>query len=235
MKMMKKTLLATALLASLGSVAQAEWTPSANVALTTDYVWRGVSQSDEDPAIQGGFDIGHSSGFAAGVWASNVDFDDASEDDADLELDIYASFSSEVNDKFGWDVGVIDYVYPGTSDSLDWVEVWAGVHWGPISGSINYSNDVFNSDETGIYYTVSAEHSLDMGIGFHGSVGYYDFDSKVTGQGNPNSYLDWSLGANYEYAGFGFDLTYFDTDSDGEDLFDDWADSRVVFSISKEM
>ena len=64
---------------------------SANVALTSDYVWRGVSQTLEDPAIQGGFDYAHDSGFAAGVWASNVDFyetGDIDDDGADMELDL---------------------------------------------------------------------------------------------------------------------------------------------------
>ena len=60
-------------LASLTTAASAEF--SGNVALTTDYVWRGVSQTDEGPAVQGGFDYEHESGFSAGVWGSNVDFD----------------------------------------------------------------------------------------------------------------------------------------------------------------
>jgi len=73
---------------------------SANVALTTDYRFRGLSQTNEDPAIQGGFDYGYSGdalpvSFYAGVWASSLDFDVADPDDADLEIDFYGGFTGE--------------------------------------------------------------------------------------------------------------------------------------------
>ena len=73
---MKQTILtslaAAGLLAATGAAADI----TGNVGLTTDYVFRGISQTDEKPAIQGGLDYAHSSGAYAGVWASNVDFND---------------------------------------------------------------------------------------------------------------------------------------------------------------
>ncbi|MCW8930992.1 MAG: TorF family putative porin, partial [Gammaproteobacteria bacterium] len=86
---------------------------SANVALTTDYYFRGISQTDNDGALQGGFDWAHDSGAYAGVWASNVSFGDTH-----LEFDTYAGFSNEVGD-FGYDVGVIKYNYNDTSSHDD--------------------------------------------------------------------------------------------------------------------
>jgi uncharacterized protein (TIGR02001 family) len=230
--MMKKTLLATALLATTSTAALAEWSVSANVAATSDYVWRYTSQTLEDPAFQGGFDIAHESGFYAGVWGSNVDFNEGEVDDADLEADIYLGISGELAGGLGWDVGAIRYMYPGVTENFDWNEFYVGASYGPVSGSFNYSNDVFGSGETGIFYTVGAEHGFEGGITVHGDIGLYDFDDSL---GDPDSYVGWSLGVSGEFASLGLDLSYFDTDSDGEDLFGDIADSRVVFTVSKEM
>ena len=109
--MIKKTLIAATMLAST-SVAQAEI--SANVALATDYVFRGVSQTDNQFAIQGGFDWAHDSGFYLGTWASNVDsnfFGGAT--DPQIELDLYGGFANEFGNGFGYDLGYLRYQYPG--------------------------------------------------------------------------------------------------------------------------
>lgn len=222
-----------AVLAGVAGSAQAEL--SGNVALTTDYVWRGVSQSDSDPAVQGGFDFAHDSGFYAGVWGSNVDFDDPSEDDADMEFDAYLGFAGELGGGFGYDVSVIRYIYPGTTDDLDWNEFGASVSYGIFSVGVAYSNDVFGSDEDGIYYYGAVAWEFTPGFTLGASVGQYDFDEAVNGPGNPDSYMDYKIGVATEYAGFGFDLSYTDTDSDGEDLYGDWADGRVVFTVSKAL
>ena len=88
---------------------------SANVALTTDYRFRGVSFSDEDIAIQGGFDLAHESGFYVGTWASSL------EDSAlygNSEVDIYAGWSGEVSPGFSIDAGVLYYIYPNGDDTV---------------------------------------------------------------------------------------------------------------------
>ena len=117
--MLKKTLLsaaAVAVFAGGASVASAEesYSISGNVALTSDYRFRGISQSDEDIAIQGGFDFEHESGFYVGTWGSSVDFDTNGPCcDGSLELDIYAGFGGAFNEDWGYDVGVLAYLYPG--------------------------------------------------------------------------------------------------------------------------
>src|SRR5690554_1963715 len=89
-------------------VASAETSVSGNVALTSNYVWRGVQQSSGNPAIQGGFDL-ESDMFYAGVWGSSVEFDGAV---ASSELDLYAGFTPSLG-PLSLDLGVISYFYPG--------------------------------------------------------------------------------------------------------------------------
>jgi uncharacterized protein (TIGR02001 family) len=104
--------IATANTAAYAEEAASDWTWSANVALTSDYYVRGLSQNWHRPALQGGFDVEHSSGFYAGVWGSNVSpntFPDAS-----LEVDLYAGYGGEFGDSgIGYSVGLIGYTYPG--------------------------------------------------------------------------------------------------------------------------
>ena len=96
--MMKKILIAAAMV-TVTVPALAEI--SGNVALTTDYRFRGISQTDRNPAVQGGFDWSHDSGFYLGTWGSNVDFAGS------LELDYYGGYANNINDNLAYDVGVI--------------------------------------------------------------------------------------------------------------------------------
>lgn len=105
--------LALAATSTFGATANAEgaWGPfTANIGLTTDYRFRGQSQSQKDPAISGGIDYASESGFFAGVWASNVDFNDAA--DTYMELDIYAGLTKALDDKTTGSLKVIYYAYP---------------------------------------------------------------------------------------------------------------------------
>lgn len=240
MKNMTKVLLATAL-ASSTSMAAAEFTFSGNVALTTDYQFRGISQTDEDPALQGGFDVEHSSGFYAGVWGSNVDFEIQTVDDAQLELDVYAGFAGSITDKLGFDVGVLDYNYPGADGSLDYdfTEVYGSLSYdfGPaaVTVGVNYSNDYFagSGDSTWTYLGLDVPLPNDFALA--ATYGDMSIDENAT-FGTPD-YNAWTLGISKEYAGFGFDLTYSDTDLSQTECFggSDWCDDRVIFTISKSL
>ena len=204
---------------------------SASVALSSDYVWRGVSQTDEEAAISGSFDYGHSSGLYAGTWASNIDFDS----DASVEIDIYAGFASEFGDSgIGYDIGALRYMYPSEGD-INWNEYYANLSYSYFSAGVNYSDDFGGSDEDGIYYTLGFDYDLPYDVAFSAGYGYYDFDTKVNGRGNPDSYSDYRIGVSKDFFGFGFDVTYYDTNSDGEKLYDDLAEDRIVFTISKSM
>jgi len=224
-----------------------DFTFSANVALTTDYVWRYASQSDDKGAIQGGFDVSHSTGLYAGTWASNVDFNNGGDKNASgdpsMELDLYGGFAHEFDMGLGIDVGLIYYQYPGAS--LDWVEYYGGLSytaWGVgLSGSVNYSNDVFNSNENAYYYTAAAEYTFDtkFPITIGGDIGYYDLDDFADANGaNKDHYTGYRVGANVDVKGFVFDLSYYDTtdSNDAEEALaidgTNWADSRVVLTLS---
>jgi len=205
---------------------------SASVALSTDYVWRGYSQTDEEAAISGSFDYAHSSGIYVGTWASNVDFDS----DTSIEIDLYGGFASEFGDSgVGYDVGVLRYMYPSEGD-LNWNEYYGSLSYSFFSVGIAYSDEVYGNDkDDGIYYSASFDYDLPYDVAFSAGVGYYDYDFDDSTI-DPDNATDYRIGVSKELAGFGFDLTYYDTDSDGEDLYGkDLAEGRVVFTISKSM
>lgn len=203
---------------------------SANVALTTNYVFRGVTQTDDGPAIQGGFDYANGI-FYAGTWASSVDFGD----DTTMELDLYAGISPEVNN-VTFDFGVIYYAYPDSPDlatgSQDFVEVYAGASApvGPveIGGSIAYSPDFYGEIGDAIYYQLTARVDLSEqtgidGFGIDGGYGFSRFDNDMLG----DDYDDWNVGATASAFGLDFDLRYHDTSglAGGEEA--------VVFTVSR--
>ncbi len=147
---------------------------SANVGVASDYLWRGVSQTDGKPSIFGGLDYASDVGIYVGTWLSNIDFGD----DATYELDLYAGYGGEVGD-FSYDLGYVYYAYPN-GDSLDFGEVYAGIGWSWFGLSLAYTTNE-ESDETyfdkGFYIEATADwaltDTLSLGIG----VGNYSFDS----------------------------------------------------------
>lgn len=116
---MKKTILTCATAGILmATPVMAEVT--AGAALTSNYIWRGFSQTQDDAALSGSVDYSDESGLYAGIWASKVDFADA-----DVEVDVYVGMSGDINDDFSWDVGLLSYNYPGAKGRFD--EVYAGI------------------------------------------------------------------------------------------------------------
>ena len=184
---------------------------SANVAITSDYVWRGVSQTDSNPAIQGGFDLEHESGFSLGTWGSNV------AGSANAEFDIYGAYAMDL-EGINFSVGFIVYTYSDDS-SLDFEEGNIGASYGPFSAMISHD---FDNDNT--YIEAAYDYEITDSILLSAHMGEYSFD-------NDGDYTDWSISASTEYNGFGFSLAYIDTDISNFDA----ADSRIAFSISKSL
>jgi len=108
---------------------------SANVAFSSDYVWRGMTQSD-GPAIQGGFDFEDESGFYAGIWGSNVNFNDG----AGSELDYYAGYGLSIGE-VGVDIGYIAFDYPENQTGLDFEEIYLGLTFGDFGLSLASGQD----------------------------------------------------------------------------------------------
>jgi len=206
---------------------------SASVAMTSDYVWRGYSNSNDLPAIQGSFDYGHASGFYAGTWGSNVDFGDAT-----VEIDIYAGYANEIGDTgISYDVSALRYIYPGAGES-SWNEYTLAFGYSYFSASAAFTSDIYGSDEKATYYSVGFDYDLPMGIALSAGYGLYDFDDAdaTFSEGAPNSSTDYRIGLSTELVGFGWDLTYTDSDSDGEELNGhDLADNRLIFTVSKSL
>lgn len=237
---MKKIYVVAALSAILLSPfsAQAEengdFDLSANVGFVSEYSFRGIAQSNENPAVQGGFDVAHDSGFYGGVWGSNVNFNDG--DEAQLEVDIYGGYSGNFKG-LNYDVGLIYYAYPGADSSLNYDFVEGSVAVGydfdmfSASASVNYSPEYFGDSGDALYYAAAVDTPLSADFTLSGHIGYQEIDDN-TAFGVPD-YMDWSVGLGYNLADFDLSLQYIDTDLDEPSECSDGCDSRVIFGISR--
>jgi len=201
-----------------------------NVALTNDYVFRGYTQTQEDVAIQGGFDWDSGFGVYVGTWASNFQFGFPGE--GSTELDVYGGYKGAIGD-FTYDIGAIGYLYPGTIKALDY-EWWeasakAGYDFGvaAVSGSISYTPDYFGGLDKSWYYAgkLSAPIGLD-GLTIDGTIGRQDLT------GGLDDVTDYSVGITYAMKWFTTDLRYHDTNGDSV-ACKSVCDSRVVVKVSR--
>ncbi|MBP6682408.1 MAG: TorF family putative porin [Halioglobus sp.] len=242
--MMNKKLLTAALAATLMSgagysQAEDEFAISGNVALTSDYRFRGISQSDESAAIQGGFDAVFAPGFYIGTWGSSVDFDNNEDYDGSLELDYYGGWRSAIGDTdFGVDVGYIYYDYPGDNGADgDYQEVKVAGSWKTLALSVNYSDDYYaGTDE---FWYLAADYSYaftdSLTLGLH--AGYNILEE---GEGflssDEDNYTDYSVKLTYTVATVGLSVAWVDTTLDEDDVFGtEWGEGAAVFTISKSM
>jgi len=210
--------LASSSVASAGDI-------EANVSLATDYVFRGFSQTNEDPAISGGFDYGFEGGFYLGIWGSNVNFGD----NTSTEIDLYGGYAFDVSESVSLDFGYIYFVYPGETDSLNYSEFVASVSFSDFSFGVVYSPDYFGSDSDA--FVLNADYSFSLGgnWGLDLHAGYTTTDEVSVVTDGIDDYVDYSVALTTSGAGVDFALTFFGTDVDDVDA----ADDRLVFSISK--
>ena len=237
MKLNYKALCAGAMFL-VSTMAAADSSPvTANVVLTNDYVWRGASQSAEEMALQGGFDYAHDSGFYLGVWGSNVDFEDQVSEGAQLELDLYGGYGWQAAG-VDWDVGLLHYSYPGAAGALDydWTEVYIGGGYGIFSAKYSYTDDYTGTSKDSAYYLeAGVDLELPQGIGLGLHIGKSDGDFF---DASNSDYTDYKISLTKDIGGFGFDLSWTDTDASGANEIKNGAfanDGRVVLTISKSM
>lgn len=199
-----------------------------NLSLVSDYAFRGVSQTNEDPAIQGGFDYAHTSGFYLGTWASNVD--GGLYPGASLEWDFYGGYSGKISDDLSYNVGLLKYYYPGNDIDADTLEAYGGVTWKWLNVKLSYSlsDSLFGvQDSDGSTY-LEANANFELGSGF--MLGLHVGDTNVKGpNGGGLDYTDWKIGVTKEIGGFNVGLAYVDTDIDNVEI----ADERIVLSVGK--
>jgi uncharacterized protein (TIGR02001 family) len=224
-------ILVATIVAFAGAPAPAQ--VSGSVALLTDYVYRGVSQTLEEAALQGELRWTHEeSGFYIAAWASNVDFIPSGgiDDDADLEIDGLLGINRKIGENMSWGAGLTYYYYPGTAPGVDYdfleLNLTYGYRW--LTFGLNYSDDVIASDETGIDYVVSASIPLADKLTLGATVGYWDLDDALG-----DSYTRWEARLAYDFGQAVLAVSYHDTDSSGEGLFGENATERVVVGVSR--
>jgi uncharacterized protein (TIGR02001 family) len=200
-----------------------------NIGLFSEYRFRGIDQTFGKPALQGGFDYAHSSGFYVGNWNSSIN-EGAGFPGGSLEMDFYGGFKKSFGD-FGFDIGAIYYFYPGTdagpttqytpinangetaSGTIDNKEIYLGVSWKFLALKYYHSVDDYfgmpGSKNTN-YIDLSGTFDLGNGWGINAHVGQLKFKGV-----NNGDYMDWKLGVTKDIGGYVFGLAYVDTDAKG--------------------
>ena len=228
------------------SVAVAEDSPhgvSANITATSDYVYRGITQTDGSPAFQGGLDYEYSGdafpvGFYAGIWGSNTDFNDGG--DATLEVDYYGGFVGEMaGTGIDWTVCFNYYDYPGSDsgNNYGFFEYGAGLgytfkelEFSPeLRMRVWISDNFFGDTGDAVYLYPTLGLSLPYDLGLELGYGYQDVD----GIGEYEHVL---VGLSKGWNDFTFDLTYSDTFDAGDDFCaggSDLCDNALVFTVAR--
>lgn len=240
--MLKKNLLVAALASAFAMPAMAEDSPfSANVSLTSNYLYRGISQTGNKPAIQGGFDYAHASGVYAGVWASSISWlsDAGVAANVGTEIDTYVGFSGEAGD-IGYDVGFLRYNYPGEYGgnlSANTNELYGAVSYKWVTAKYSRSSGnlfgVADSSGSG-YFDLSASYDVEAAgitLGAH-------YGKQTIANNSASDYTDYNLSVSKDVGGYGLSATYSKAsltapliDAQGNDL----GKGQLVLAISRSM
>ena len=232
---MKKVLIATLLATSTLAVAEeqaveAQWTDglSASMTATSEYIWRGLKQSQGDPAVQVGIDYNFDNGFYVGTWASTIKWTEDGNymKDSDFETNFFGGHANELGDTgIGYDVGLLQYYFPGNKKSgvadVDATEAYIGLNTdiAHTNLAVKYSH-VLSDDAWGIadakgsqYYEANWTIPVTDTVSVLSHVGRSEFDG--TGNGNLD-YTDWSIGAEYAWnENLTLGAAWTDTNADG--------------------
>lgn len=189
-----------------------DFTATANVGLFSEYIFRGIAQTAGKPAVQGGFDVAHSSGFYLGTWGSNISWleDFGAYSRSSLEWDFYGGYKANFpgSEDWGYDVGTLYYYYPGSRNpgvvNADSWEIYGAINWKWLSAKVSYSlKDYFGARPTGektdgtVYVDLSAAYPVgETGISLLAHYGILDVRHDAGGDAKVG-YDDWRLGASY--------------------------------------
>jgi uncharacterized protein (TIGR02001 family) len=262
MKIAQKMVLAALAVSGGAAFAQAkapepDYTLSYNVGVVSDYRYRGISQSRLDPALQGGIDFAHKSGFYLGTWASTIKWiKDAGATKGSVELDLYGGYKGEIAKDFGYDVGLLQYYYPQRKNApvdFNTTEIYGALtySWLSLKYSHTVSTDYFGIGEgfeksvplsarpkgrnTG-YLDLSANVPLIDKLTLNAHLGYTRYASDlrdVPNVGVPN-YYDYKLGVTCDL-GSGFSVAGAVAGADKRHYYGDINKTRAIVSISKSM
>jgi uncharacterized protein (TIGR02001 family) len=192
--------------------ATPEHTLTANVGLFSEYIFRGIAQTAGKPAVQGGFDYAHASGFYLGTWGSNISWlqDFGAYSRQSLEWDFYGGYKNNFpgSEDWSYDVGTLYYYYPGKRlpgvINADTWEAYGAINWKWLGAKVSYSlGDYFGARPTGhkmdgtLYVDLYANYPVgDTGVTLLAHYGILDCRHDGSGD-NKVSYNDWKLGASY--------------------------------------
>jgi len=228
---MKTGLLATAMTLAAPFAASAQDNPlpgsvTGNVAIVSDYMFRGISQTTNNAAVQGGLDWDTGAGFHFGTWASSVNFNDGNS--ATTELDLYGGYGGSI-DNFSYDVGFTYYWYPGANKSYNLWEVYgkAGYDFGVASTTayIAYTPDNFGNTGDATYASLSFGIPVVDMMSISGGVGYWMLTQGFKDQ------TDWNVGVTLSiYDWFDVDARYYDSDIS---FLGALADDKFVVKFSR--
>jgi uncharacterized protein (TIGR02001 family) len=213
---------------------------SYNVGLYSQYVFRGLTQTGENLALQGGVDYSHVSGFYAGAWASNISWlEDAGTagmsayKNSSIELDLYGGYRNSIGDTgIGYDIGLLQYIYPGDNNN-NWIndaettEIYGALSWKWLQAKYSHivSSDAWGTPNgRNTYYAeLNANIPLaDTGITANLHVGRQDFSGEVAGLSNDQySYTDWKIGATKSFSN-GINIGGYYTDTNANKV--SWTD-----------
>jgi len=187
---------------------------SFNVSVTTDYRYRGISQTRTKPALQGGADYAFDSGFYIGTWASTIKWIKDGGGDGNVEIDLYGGYKTEVAKGLTLDVGVLQYAYPSNKlpTSANTLEIYGALSFGPITAKYSHSTtNLFGfADSKGSgYLDISATLDLGDGLTIVPHVGHQSVKHNSYA-----SYTDYSVAVNKDYAGFIWSAAVVGADTD---------------------
>jgi uncharacterized protein (TIGR02001 family) len=189
---------------------------SFNIGAVSDYRYRGISQSRLKPALQGGADYTNG-GFYVGTWASTIKWiKDVPGGNADVEIDVYGGYKGEIGGGFGYDLGLLTYIYPSNrlNPNADTTELYGAVTYGPAT--LKYSHAItntFGNPESKNSFYLDASAAFDIGSGFTLTphVGHQKIKGPNSG---PATYTDYSLTASKDFSGVVVSLGFVGTDAD---------------------
>jgi uncharacterized protein (TIGR02001 family) len=229
----RKQLISLALLALMPLAAQAQDEDDSgfnwNAAATSEYMFRGISQTDDKPAIQAGAGYSWSNGLYVGAWASNVDFGEST----DAEVDTFIGWNGDLSDSVNLDVQLVRYNYVGEPDGVDYAynELIGKLSFAEnYSATLGYTNDYLNSSTDSIYAAVGGSWEVGDGYNITAGVGYTTVDDDLATE---DGYIDYSVGVNRDFGPVNIGVSYIGTDNNGEDLFgEDNAEEKFVVTFS---
>jgi uncharacterized protein (TIGR02001 family) len=216
------------------------WAVHGSVSALSDYRWRGVSQTQEEPALQAEIALEHASGFYAGLWGSSIDFTAAGEEDdgIDYELDGYLGWTGELRPGLELDLALTRAAYPGARSGYDYdyTELEGIVRFAErYHVGLAYSPDIFGLGGKGYYWNAGGEWPFgDSGFGLKVQVGHYDLEDAAG-----DSYNDYLLALTRKFGPVQAELQYTDTSGYGEELSEalddaELADARVGLVVGWE-